>query len=108
MVPELYAVKKILSFRVAQSIRFSKEATLQLEKVEDALEGVYREEARNKISVEIEDSRAKVETEIGGVEKEFTISSTERQVLISEISNKTGLNQTEVNHIIEIETHKKD
>jgi len=60
------------------------------------------------IEAEIEDNKTKVEIEVDDEEQEFTVDSTNRGEVISEIARRTGLSATEIESVLEFENETKE
>ena len=56
-----------------------------------------------KVEVEIEEGIAEVKVELGKEEFEFTLETTDREIIISEIMDRTGLTREEIENVIEFE-----
>ena len=71
------------------------------EELKDEIEGDDDEELE--IEVEIKDGVADIEVEIGDLEWDFELETTDLDIIVNEISERTGLSNEEINSIIEIE-----
>ena len=60
------------------------------------------------IEVEIEDGIAKIEAEFDGQELEFDLEETDRDAIIDEIIERTGLTREQIEDVIEFEVEEED
>lgn len=65
------------------------------------------EEAELEIEVEIEESKAGIKVEFAGEEFEFTLETTDREIIISEIIARTGLTREQIESVIEFGEERK-
>ena len=66
------------------------------------------EEEKLEIEVEIEDGMAEIEVEFNGDEFEFTLETTDRDEIIDEIIERTGLTREQIEAVIEFEDEDDD
>lgn len=77
---------------------------LSISEVEDIIKFEIVEEIEGiEVEVEIEEGIAKIKTEINETESEFTLNTTEKEEIISEIVRKTGLSREQIEKSLEIE-----
>jgi len=89
--------ESILNAVVARSI-------LTADQIESAMKfKVEDDEDELEIEVEIEDGMAKVEVELNGDEFEFSLETTDRDEIIDEIIERTGLTREQINAVIEFD-----
>ncbi len=87
---------------------------LTSEQIEGAIEFKVKEKEEDEdeeeleIEVEIEDDMAKVEVEFNGDEFEFTLETTDRDEIIDEIIERTGLTKEQINAVIEFDIEDED
>ena len=82
---------------------------LTAQQIEDAIEfKVKEDEEELEIEVEIEDGVAEVEVEFNGEEFEFTLETTDRDAIIDEIIERTGLTREKIEEVIEFEIEDDD
>lgn len=80
---------------------------LTREQVGNALE-FEAEEEELEIEVEIENGEAEIEVKIGGEELEFTLETANREAIISEIIERTGLTREQIESVIEFEIEEME
>ncbi len=80
------------------------------EQIENVMEFKVKEEEEEEleIEVEIEDGVAYVEVELGKEEFEFTLETTDIEIIISEIIERTGLTREQIEDVIEFEEEDED
>jgi len=95
--------ESILDAVVARSI-------LTADQIESAMkfEDKELEEDELEIEVEIEDGVAEVEVELNGNEFEFELETTDRNEIIDEIIERTGLTREQINAVIEFDVKDED
>lgn len=85
---------------------------LTSEQIESAMEFKVKDEGEEenelKIEVEVEDGVAEIEIEFGDEEFEFTLETTDRDAIIDEIIERTGLTREEIENVIEFEIEDDD
>ena len=81
--------------------------TVEIEVVTDE-EEVEDTDEEIKIEVEIEDGIAKIEAEFDGQELEFDLEETDRDAIIDEIIERTGLTREQIEDVIEFEVEEED
>jgi len=96
--------ESILSAVVARSVLTAD----QIESVMKFKDKDKDEEEKLEIEVEIEDGMAEVEVEFNGDEFEFTLETTDRDVIIDEIIERTGLTREQINAVIEFDIEDED
>ena len=67
-----------------------------------------KEEEKLEIEVEIEDGVAEIEVEFGDSEFEFTLETTDRDEIIDEIIERTGLTREQIEAVIEFDIEDED
>ena len=70
--------------------------------------GEDEEEDELEIEVEIENGMAEVEVELNGDEFEFSLETTDRDEIIDEIIERTGLTREQINAVIEFDIEDED
>jgi len=65
-------------------------------------------ENETEIEVEIEDGKAEIEVEINDTETEFTLNTTNKDEIISEIMSRTGLSKNQIMKYIEFEEENEE
>ena len=84
---------------------------LSKEDIEKVLELKTEEEEKEKeeleIEVEIEDETADVKIEIGDNEQEFTLETTDKEAILSEIATRLGVTVEQIRDIVEFELKEK-
>ena len=80
---------------------------LTREQIEDVMEFEVEEEELE-IEVEIEDGVAEIEVKFNGEEFEFTLETTDRDAIIDEIIERTGLTRDEIESVIEFDIEGED
>ena len=82
---------------------------LTREQIEEVMEfEIEDEEQELEIEVEIEDGVAEIEVELAGEDFEFTLETTDKEVIISEIIERTGLTREQIKEVIEFEIEDED
>ena len=66
-----------------------------------------KEEEELEIEVEIEDETADVKMEIGDNEQEFTLDTTDKEAILSEIASRLGVTVEQIRNIVEFEIKEK-
>ncbi len=67
-----------------------------------------KEEEKLEIEVEIEDGMAEIEVEFGDLEFEFSMDTTDRDEIIDEIIERTGLTREKIEEVIEFDIEEDD
>jgi len=75
--------------------------------IEDVMEFEVEDEELE-IEVEIEDGVAEIEVEFNGEEFEFSLETTDRETIISEIIERTGLTRDEIESVIKFDIEGED
>ena len=78
-----------------------------VEKFEEG-EGEGEAEEKAEIEVEIEDGKAKIKIEVGDAKSRFTLDTTDKNAIIQEIAERTGLSVDEVTELAEFEEETED
>jgi len=79
------------------------------EEIEEETEEVKEEEDEEiEIEVEIEDGIAKIEAEFDGQELEFELKETDRDSIINEIIQRTGLTREQIEDVIKFEIEEEN
>lgn len=81
----------------------AKAAEKNAEALKEQLERAEEKEEELEIEAEIEKGKAKVEVEYGDKEFEFTLYTTNRAEIVSEIAERTGLSREEIEAVIKFE-----
>lgn len=81
---------------------------LTKEQIEEVLEFETEEEEETEIEVEIEDGIAKIKVEFASEELEFELETTDKEIIISEIIERTGLTRAQIESIIEFEEETEE
>lgn len=74
--------------------------------LEKTVERFEEEEEKQEIEVEIKDEEAKIKVEIGNAKLKFTMETTDKNAIIQEIAERTGLSIDEVTELAEFEDEK--
>ncbi len=75
---------------------------------EDKDDGEIDEERELEIEVEIENGVAEIEVDFNGDEFEFTLETTDREEIIAEIIERTGLTREEIDAVIKFDIEGED
>ena len=81
----------------------SKLTVKQIEDVMEFKDKDKEDDEKLEIEVEIEDDFAEIEVEFNGDEFEFTLETTNQDVIISEIIERTGLTREQIENVIEFD-----
>lgn len=90
-----------------EAIRLAEQAEDQIEDYKEQFEEIEEEEERE-IEVEIKGNQTKVEVEVAGIKAEFILETTDRNEIISEIADRTGLSTSEIENIMELEIEEPE
>ena len=92
-----------IEVELTEEVGISAEEQTEAEEVEEA-----EEEEGIEIEVEIEDGIAKIEVEFDGQELEFELEETDRDSIIDEIIERTGLTREQIEDVIKFEVEEEE
>ncbi|KAG2479188.1 MAG: hypothetical protein NPMRTH1_80004 [Nitrosopumilales archaeon] len=100
-----------IEIELTEEVGISVEGEVGVEETEEEAEEeeeVEAEEEEIEIEVEIEDGIAKIEVEFDGQELEFELEETDRDSIIDEIIERTGLTREQIEDVIKFEVEEED
>ena len=92
-----------IEVELTEEVGISAEEQTEAEEAEEA-----EEEKGIEIEVEIEDGIAKIEVEFDGQELEFELEETDRDSIIDEIIERTGLTREQIEDVIKFEVEEEE
>ena len=92
-----------IEVELTEEVGISAEEQTEAEEAEEA-----EEEEGIEIDVEIEDGIAKIEVEFDGQELEFELEETDRDSIIDEIIERTGLTREQIEDVIKFEVEEEE